>query len=418
MEYGLVGHPLGHSFSQEIHEAIGGYAYEIKDLDQNDFIQFMKEKKFRGINVTIPYKEKVTEYLDFIDPVAQEIGAVNTVININNKLYGYNTDIFGITDLIKRNIRNLQNKTALILGSGGTSKTAEFALKKLGCKKIYKASRKKRTENTENVTRYVTYDDLPFISEEISLIINTTPVGMYPKSETSPIDLDGFKKTEAVIDAVYNPIKTKLVYKAESLGIKSESGLYMLVSQAVKASELFSDTKIKNDLKEKIFNRVLKTRQNIVLTGMPGSGKTTLGKKVATITNKPFIDTDEIIENNYGHPSEIIKNYGEKRFRDIETEAIKSIMLNTGTVIAVGGGAILKDENIEYLKRNGVLIFIDRDISEISPTDDRPLSSDKEKLEKIYKERYDRYIKTADIKIKAVDNIEKNVKKITEEFFK
>lgn len=418
MEYGLIGHPLGHSFSKEIHEALAGYTYEICDIDENAFPSFMEQREFKGINVTIPYKEKVIPYLDFIDPTAKKIGAVNTVVNKDGKLFGYNTDIFGLSELIKRNVKTLENKTVLVLGSGGTSKTAEYAADSLGCKKVYKASRKDGLLSPLEKTEYITYKKLCDIAESVDVIINTTPVGMYPESEKTPVDIEIFKNLEAVIDAVYNPLQTKLVCDAKKRGIKAESGLFMLVSQAVRASELFTEKSIADGKKEEVFKKILNGRQNTVLAGMPGCGKTTVGLEIAKLTGKKFIDTDSLIEKKYGHPSEIIKEHGEKYFRDIETETIAAVKLETGAVISVGGGAVLRDENVEYLKRNGVIVFLDREISDIVPTENRPLSSDREKLEKLYKERYGRYCAIADLTVKSTGYIKKTAKKIIGEVTK
>lgn len=417
MEYGLIGHPLGHSFSKEIHEQLKNYTYEITDIDENSFHQFMEKRNFKAINVTIPYKEKVIPYLDYIDDIAKKIGAVNTIVNKNGKLYGYNTDIFGLTELIKRNIEDISGKTVLILGTGGTSKTAEFAVKTLNCKKIYKATREIKNKDSANQekTEYIEYNSLSLIKDDVEILINTTPVGMYPNSEKSPVDIDIFPNLKAVTDAVYNPLQTKLVYSAKKKKINAESGLFMLVSQAVKAAELFTGETIEEEKKFKVFKNILNKRRNIVLTGMPGCGKSTIGKILAESTGKSFIDTDNLITERYGHPSEIINHFGEKYFRDKETEIIDSIKAETGKIIAVGGGAVLRDENIEYLKRNGILVFIDRDISQIMPTKNRPLSSDKDKLEKLYKERYDRYLNTSDIKITSDKDIETAVSKIIKE---
>lgn len=418
MEYGLIGHPLGHSFSKEIHEKLRDYTYEINDIAEERFDKFMSERAFKAINVTIPYKEKVIPYLDFTDDTAREIGAVNTIVNKDGKLYGYNTDIYGITDLINRNTDSIKGKTILILGTGGTSKTSEFAVKQLGCGRIYKATRKADGLKSDEEVKYIPYSSLPSVSSEIEILINTTPVGMFPNTEVMPADINMFTKLEAVIDAVYNPLRTKIVYSARKNGINAESGLFMLVSQAVKAAELFTGDKVSDEKKFSVFNEVLSSRQNIVLIGMPGCGKTTVGKIVAERTGRKFTDTDVLIKEKYGHPSEIITKYGEERFRDIETEIIASLRTETGLIISVGGGAVLRDENIEYLKRNGVTVFIDRDIENIIPTDNRPLSSDREKLEKLYGKRLPIYTAAADFTVKSDENIENTVNKIVSEVLK
>ena len=407
MDFGLIGHPLGHSFSKEIHESLGLYTYEICDLPEEDFTKFMTEKNFKGINVTIPYKQKVIPFLDEIDETAKEIGAVNAIINKDGRLFGYNTDLFGISNLISKTAGDISGKTVLILGSGGTSKTAAFAVKTMGAAKIYKATRKQDLI-PDGDFEYITYDNINKITDFTDIIINTTPVGMFPNTDASPIDISLFKKLSAVVDAVYNPLKTKLVYTAQKQNVSAETGLYMLVSQAVKAAELFTGKKISEETLNKVFSDILKSKQNIVLIGMPGSGKTTVGKLLAEKTGKTFADTDELIEKEYGHPSEIIRTHGEEYFRDIESKVISELKNDTAKIIAVGGGAVLREANVENLKRNGVTVFIDRNINDILPTDDRPLSSDRDKLKNLYSTRYPIYAAAADITAVS-DNDPKNV---------
>ena len=399
MEYGLIGHPLGHSFSKEIHESIADYEYEIHDLPPEEFESFVKSKNFKAINVTIPYKQKIMPYLDIIDSTAEKIGAVNTVINRNGKLEGYNTDYYGLRDLILRNAGDLKGKRVLILGSGGTSKTAAFTVGMMGAEKIYKATRNEKL--AEDSETYITYDKLSAVSKEIDVIINTTPVGMYPQNYAQPVKIEDFPNAGCVIDVVYNPLRTMLVSSGLKSGLKCEGGLYMLVSQAVYASSLFTGKDLSEDVKEKAFKSVLSRRENIVLTGMPGSGKTSVGEVISEITGKKLVDTDKIIAERYGEPGDIIREKGEAAFRDIETEVIKEAAKECGCCIATGGGAILRDDNITSLKLNGIVVFIDRDIDEIVPTDDRPLSSTRELLKKRYEERYARYLGTSDICVRA-----------------
>lgn len=417
MDFGLIGYPLGHSFSKEIHESLGLYAYEISDLPEENFAKFMTEKKFRGINVTIPYKQRVIPYLDEIDETAKEIGAVNTIVNRDGRLYGYNTDLFGISNLILKTAGDISEKTVLILGSGGTSRTAAYAAKTLGAKKIYKATRKPDLL-PDGDFEFITYDNLDKIVDITDIIINTTPVGMFPDTDCSPVDISVFKNLSAVVDAIYNPLKTKLVYAAEGRNIPAQTGLYMLVSQAVKAAELFTGEKISEETLNKVFSDILRSKRNIVLTGMPGCGKTTVGKLLAEKTEKTFADTDELIEKEYGHPSKIIREHGEEYFRDIESRVISDLKNTNAKVIAVGGGAVLRKENVENLKKNGVTVFIDRDINDIQTTNDRPLSSDRSKLKKLYDTRYPIYAAAADITVVSDNNAENVTDMIIKEFSK
>lgn len=409
MRYGLIGHPLGHSFSKEIHESIADYTYELFDLDENAFHEFMEKRDFRAVNVTIPYKQAVIPYLDVIDETAEAIGAVNTVVNINGSLFGYNTDAPGLKELILRNTDTLEGKTVLILGTGGTSKTARYVAASLGAEKIYTASRSKAGEGV-----YL-YGDLDKIADSIDVLINTTPVGMFPNMNAEPVDIDMFKNLSCVIDAVYNPLRTSLVLSAKEKKIPAEGGLYMLVSQAVYAIEYFLGRKLDKEIIEKTFKRVVRARQNVVLTGMPGSGKSVIGDLLSKETGLHFSDTDELITEKYSHPAELITKYGEECFRDIEAEIIADISKVTGHVIATGGGAILRAENIKNLKKNGKIYFIERDLAAIVPTEDRPLSSTRERLTAVYNDRIGKYMFTCDRRIMADGGPDVAVKMIIRE---
>ncbi len=405
MKYGLIGEKLSHSFSKPIHESIADYTYEIKEIPRDDLDLFMKEKDFCGINVTIPYKESVTPYLDFIDESARKIGAVNTVVNRDGKLYGYNTDFRGMKMLIEKQGLSYEGKKVVILGSGGTAKTARTVAESLGAKEIITVSRRGK----------VNYENLLSLHGDCDYIINTTPCGMYPDTDESAVDVSLFKNLKGVTDAVYNPLKTQLCLDCERQGIECECGLYMLVAQAVIASGLFIGKEL--DVKkvtDEAYERILSEKRNIVLIGMPGSGKTTVGKALAEKLGKSFIDTDVIITQEYGCISDIFTEKGEDFFRDIESVAVKKVALQNGLVIATGGGAVLRQENVEYLKHNGVLFFLDRPVADIIPTEDRPLSRDSEALRNRYEERYDIYLSSCDEKIDIDGNVNNAVSKITE----
>ena len=407
MKYGLIGEKLGHSFSKVIHEAIADYEYEIKEVARGAFHSFMSQKDFLCINVTIPYKSEVIPYLDYIDDTAKEIGAVNTIVNKDGKLYGYNTDFGGMRMLILKSGFVYTGKKVLILGTGGSSKTANCVAKSLGAKEIITVGRSSEV-NYKNV--YTLHSDADYI-------INTTPCGMYPDNFSSPIDVSSFHSLKGVTDIVYNPLKTALNIECEKGNIKCESGLYMLVSQAVLACEIFTGKKLNVQMKTNdIFESLKKQKQNIVLVGMPGSGKSTIGKALAEKLDREFIDTDDMIVSAYGDISEIFKSFGEERFRETETEMVKNASKKTGIVIATGGGAVLKKENIDALRQNGVIFFLNRPIEDIVPTKDRPLSNNFEALKKRFEERYETYLSCSDKEI-FVDGVADNaVLKIMEMF--
>ena len=373
MKYGLIGEKLGHSFSKPIHEKIADYTYEIKEIKKENLDSFMKEKDFLGINVTIPYKSDVIPYLDYIDPTAEKIGAVNTVVNRGGKLYGYNTDFGGLKMLIEKSGFDYNNKKVLIFGTGGTSKTAEAVAQSLGASQVIKVGRSSEV-NYENV--YLLHGDAHYI-------INTTPLGMYPDCESYAAETANFPFLKGVTDVVYNPLKTRLCQKAESCGVKNATGLYMLVCQAVLACEKFTGESLDvKSIADGIYAEMLREKRNIVLIGMPGSGKSTIGKALAESLGKEFIDTDDMIVSQYGVISDIFAEKGEEYFRDIESGQVKKAAKMNGMVIATGGGAVLRKENVEALRQNGIIFFLNRPLRDIVPTSDRPLSSDYEALKK------------------------------------
>lgn len=411
MEYGCIGKKLPHSFSKIIHEKIGDYSYELVELTEEELPKFMEDRNFKAINVTIPYKQAVIPYLYEMSEIAKSIGAVNTIVNRDGKLYGYNTDFFGMTSLIKKNSIDLNGKKIAILGSGGTSKTANAVANSLGAKTIIKVSRKGSDTS-------VSYEELYQNHSDVDVIINTTPVGMFPEIYASPVDTTRFPKLVGVVDAVYNPLETEIVSSTKKQGAKAESGLYMLVGQAIRAYEIFMDKTAPCTLLDSIFADVKSQKQNIVLTGMPGSGKSTIGKAVAEKLNREFIDTDEEIKKEIKMEiSDYFEKFGEKAFRDVETEVIKEIAKKSSIVIATGGGAILREENINALKMNGVIYYMDRPLEDIIPTSDRPLASNVEAIKKRYNERHDIYISTADKFVKVTGNPDDAVKQIESEHF-
>ena len=393
MKYGLIGEKLGHSFSKDIHNMLADYDYQLTEIAIEDFHAFMEAKDFNAINVTIPYKQDVIPYLDSISDVAKSIGAVNVIVNKDGKLYGYNTDFAGMEALTKHMGLLLSGKKVLILGSGGTSKTAYALAKSLEARKILRLSRTARED-------CITYEDAYRNHLDAEIIINTTPAGMFPKVDSCAIEIERFTKLEGAIDAVYNPLRTEFVQRAEKMGAKASGGLYMLVAQAVFAVEHFLDCKLDSSKLDEVFDKILESKENIVLTGMPSCGKTTIGKALASKLDWQLIDTDAEIVKKAGKPiTDIFAEEGEKAFRDLESQVISDVSMMQGVIISTGGGAILRDENIKALKKNGKVYFIDRKLEDLAATKDRPLSSDIESLKKRYDERYDIYCHTADVRI-------------------
>ena len=412
MKFGVIGEHLKHSFSKEIHEKIADYSYVVKEIEPNKLGSFLTEADFCGINVTIPYKEKVIPYLYNISDTAKKIGAINTVVNKDGKLYGYNTDYMGMRSLILRNGIDLKGKKALVLGNGGTAKTGYHVLSDLGAKEVLLVGR-----NPDFCD--VLYGDVAKFHSDAEFILNTTPVGMFPKNEGKIIDISLFPKLSGLIDAVYNPLRTNLVLDALEKGIKAEAGLYMLVSQAVYASEFFMDTTYDLSVCENVFKDILKEKENIVLVGMPSSGKTTVGKRLAMITGKDFVDTDDEIVKRIGLdiPSYFAK-FGEAEFRKVESEVIYDIGKKNGMIISTGGGAVLKSENVRCLRQNGRIYFLNRSLDLLIPTKSRPLSSDIDALKKRFDERYDIYVSSADVAVEANGTVNEVADKIKEEFYK
>lgn len=407
MEYGLIGEKLGHSFSKIIHNELFSYNYELKEIKPEEFDEFMRKADFKAINVTIPYKEMVMEYLDEISEKAKEIGAVNVVVNDDGKLIGYNTDFLGLKGLIQKNNIDLKDKKVLILGSGGTSKTALAVCRDLGAQQAFRVSR-------SGGNGLITYDEAEKVNADI--IINTTPCGMYPNIEGAAFNIDKFDGLSAVVDVVYNPLNTDLIVKAKAKGIKAVGGLYMLVAQAIFATEKFG-FKVKEEDFDIVYNKIFKEKQNLVLIGMPTSGKTTIGKTLSEELGRDFIDSDEEIVEKIGMSiSEFFEKNGEAEFRKIEAQVIKEIALKQGAVIATGGGVILNKRNIELLKMNGKVIFLNRPLDMLLTSEDRPLSSDRELLKKRFEERHEIYKASADVEIIADSDIKTNVQKVKEGF--
>ena len=411
MRYGCIGEHLTHSFSKEIHNALSDYEYELCEVEREVLEDFLKVADFLAINVTIPYKEAVIPSLYSIDEFAKSIGAVNTVVNRDGRLYGYNTDFYGMSMLIAHAGIEISDKKVAILGTGGTSKTADAVVKSLGARSVIKVT---RTPNNDAIS----YAELKEKHLDTDIIINTTPVGMFPNISDTPLDISDFSMLSGVIDAIYNPQCTSLILSAKERGILAEGGLYMLVAQAVRASEIFLDKEYPKGTLEKVYEKILSEKKNIVLIGMPASGKSTVGKLLSDLTGKILVDTDELIEKQAGLPiKEIFEKYGEKHFRELEQNVIEEVSKRSSLIIATGGGAILQSENVGNLRKNGKLYFIDRPLGALIPTEDRPLSSTKEAITSRYNERYGIYCKSADVIIDADCDALAVSEKIEKDFF-
>ena len=395
MKYGLIGEHLKHSYSCEIHAQIADYEYELHEIPPSGLGGFLKKREFNAINVTIPYKQDVIPYLDEISDTAKRIGAVNTIVNRNGRLCGDNTDFAGMLALARHIGVDMKGRKVLILGTGGASKTGHALAEYMGAQSVFYVSRSGKDGS-------ISYEQAVTEHSDAQIIINATPVGMFPKQDGRPIDISAFPKLEGVIDAIYNPLRTNLILDAQERGIPAEGGLYMLSAQAVHASAVFRDIPLDESLVDKAFKSVKNDKQSIVLIGMPSSGKTTVGRILAEKCGKQLADTDEYIVRKIGMPiSDFFAKHGEAEFRKIEKETVAELSATGGRIIATGGGAVLDPENVRALKQNGVLVFLDRRPENLIATDDRPLASRRSALEKLYAERYDIYCAAAELHIDA-----------------
>ena len=384
MMYGLLGQSLGHSYSPFIHSLLGSAPYELVSLPPEELGTFLTKGDFKGLNVTIPYKKAVIPYLDHIATEAAAIGAVNTIVRRQDGLWGYNTDYKGFLYAASRADIDFKGKKVLVLGSGGGSAAVQAAVRDAGAAEVLTVSRT-GSLNYENVY------DVP----GVEIIVNATPVGMYPNNGGRLIELSRFASCCGVMDLIYNPLKTQLILDAEQQGLKCAGGLAMLVAQAKYASDLFLGQERPDSVIEPVLEKTKAAVQNIVLVGMPGCGKSTIGKKMAVLQGKKFIDTDALVEQKAGKSiPDIFRQDGEDAFRALEAEVIETVGKEKGQVIATGGGAVLNLENVRNLKQNGTVVFIKRDIDKLA-TEGRPLSQAQD-LEAMYKERLPFYEAAAD----------------------
>ncbi len=402
MKYCLLGEKLSHSFSKEIHCSLG-LDYNLKEVSPCMIGDFALSSEFAGYNVTIPYKKTIINFLDSVSEEVKSIGAVNTVKVLGGKSFGYNTDVLGFLYTVKRKGISLKDKIVMVLGTGGASNAVKYVLEKENAKEIIIVGRNSNI-NYQNCYNY----------NKTQIIINATPVGTSPDFESKPIDLSKFSSLVAVFDLIYNPQKTALLKQAESLGLIYSNGLPMLVEQALCSEDIWLDKTHDYTLTESLINLISKQKINICLTGMPSSGKSTIGKELAKALNREFIDLDnEILIKTKKTPAEIIKTSGEDCFREIESEVLKNVLTCSGAVIALGGGAFISEKNRELISQNAISVYIKRDLS-LLKTDDRPLSL-KKGVETLYNERK-RFYETSDITIENNGEIDVAVKEIISKY--
>lgn len=403
LKAGLLGEHLSHSFSPEIHAALADYEYRLIELPPSEVGDFLTTGEFDALNVTIPYKQEVIPYLARLSDTARRIGAVNTIVReADGSLCGYNTDYDGLTDMILDLGVSLSGKKVLVLGSGGASKTAVAVATDLGASAVIVISRSGEN-NYQSLEKHA----------DAAVIINATPVGMYPNNGNAPVSLDVFPQLEAVFDLIYNPARTALLQEAEARGIKAQNGLLMLVSQARRASELFQRKSIPREASKRIAAKLARDAENIILIGMPGCGKSTLGRLLASELGRPFVDADEALAKDAGSSiPEIFKSEGEAGFRARETKTLARLCREKGQVIATGGGCVTVAANYPLLHQNGRIVFLDIKPEGLA-TEGRPLSLSRSP-EALYRERLPLYRKFADMTIPITRNVAENMKRIKE----
>ena len=399
MKCGVLGRKLGHSYSPQIHKHLGDYEFHIFEKEPEELVDFLQNGDFSGTNVTIPYKKDVIPYLDEISPIAQKLGAVNIIVRRNGKLIGHNSDHFGFQSMVEKSGLSPAGKKCLVLGSGGASATVQAVLKDFGAQVVV------ISRSGEN-----NYDNL-HLHQDAAIIVNTTPLGMYPHTGQAPLNVAQFPKLEGVLDIVYNPARTQIMLDAEKLGIPTMNGLWMLVAQAKEAAEWFTNSVISDEKIREIYEILRRQMENIVLIGMPGCGKSTIGKQLAEVTGKEFVDADEKISQLAGKSiPEIFAEDGEEVFRSFETKALEELGKRSGLVIATGGGCVTKERNYPLLHQNGVIVRLLRRLDRL-PREGRPISLQTDPGE-LYERRRLYYERFADFDISNDGTPEETVRAI------
>ena len=393
MRRGLIGEHLGHSYSQRIHETLGGYPYELIEVAPQDLDAWMKNKDFAALNVTIPYKKAVIPYLEELDERARRIGAVNTIVNDHGRLIGKNTDYYGCRFMLEQAGIEIQGRKVILLGNGGAAQAVQAVLEDLGAAAIVKV---KRNPSPETLTYEEAYRD----HSGAQVIVNTSPVGMFPAQEGLPVELDRFPQLESVADVIYNPHRTRLIVEAQKRGCRTATGLSMLTAQAAEAIEAFIGKPVAPESILRMTAELAREKMNLVLIGMPGCGKSTIARKLAEISGRPAVDIDQRIVERIGMPiRDFFVQQGEARFRQIEAEILKEVTLQTGQIIATGGGIVKDWENVRRLRQSGKVYFLDRSLDQLETDPSRPLSSSREALRQLYDQRIDLYRAACDQQI-------------------
>ncbi len=401
LKCGLIGERLGHSFSPLIHACLADYSYTLTEISPEGLKGFVASRQLDAYNVTIPYKKAIMPYLDVISPEATAIGAVNTVVQRDGKLYGYNTDYFGFCYMLDSSGIDPRGKKVLVLGAGGASATVCAAMGDRGASEIVTLDSKQNTP--ENIR----------LHSDAEIIVNATPVGTYPHNLVSPVELKQFNRLCGVLDLIYNPARTALLLKAEKLGIPNINGLPMLVAQAVRASELFTGEKTADSVCKEIIQKISDETENIIIIGMPGSGKTTAARIIAEKLSRPFLDSDKFFCEKFGRtPAEVITADGEDIFRQMESEVIAELGKQRGSVIACGGGVVTRERNYAPLHQNGVIVFLERALENLSKRG-RPIS-ESTSIEELYNSRINAYNAFADLRVQSTEIPEKTADLIIE----
>ena len=399
--YGLLGEKLGHSFSPQIHARFGYYPYRLFEVPKDGLTAFLQERAFAGLNVTIPYKKAVLPFCGELSPLASRIGSVNTVtVDENGGLHGYNTDYFGFRRMLAEADLPVAGLHCVVIGAGGASATVCAVLEDLGAGRVTVVSHR------ENTPEYLS------TLSDAGLLVNTSPVGMYPKNGECPVDLSVFPALRGVADLIFNPLRTALLLQAEERGIPCAGGLTMLVAQAKQASELFQGVALPDASVSSVAAEIRRQCENILLVGMPGSGKSVVGGVIARRTGKPFVDTDAEIVRRAGKPiPEIFAQDGEDAFRQLETEVLRDVTAKGGQVVATGGGAVTRPENLPLLRQNGRVVFLERPLRLLA-RHGRPLSSSEDAVRELYRTRLPLYRSVSDLRVSNTRSVHDTVRAI------
>ena len=410
MRRGLIGEHLGHSYSQRIHETLGGYPYELIEVAPQDLDAWMKNKDFAALNVTIPYKKAVIPYLEELDERARRIGAVNTIVNDHGRLIGKNTDYYGCRFMLEQAGIEIQGRKVILLGNGGAAQAVQAVLEDLGAAAIVKV---KRNPSPETLTYEEAYRD----HSGAQVIVNTSPVGMFPAQEGIPVELDRFPQLESVADVIYNPHRTRLIVEAQKRGCRTATGLSMLTAQAAEAIEAFIGKPVAPKSILRMTAELAREKMNLVLIGMPGCGKSTIARKLAEISGRPAVDIDQRIVERIGmRIRDFFAQQGEARFRQIEAEILAEVALQTGQIIATGGGIVKDWENVRRLRQSGKVYFLDRSLDQLETDPSRPLSSSREALRQLYDQRIDLYRAACDQQIENNGSADQTARRLWQDW--